>query len=43
MKFSKRSKRFDIIRRSAVIVFALISMTLFFPPQFTIQVQHPDD
>ena len=30
MKFSKRSKRFDIIRRSAVIVFALISMTLFF-------------
>ena len=29
MKFSKRSKRFDIIRRSAVIVFALISMTLF--------------
>ena len=29
MKFSKRSKRFGIIRRSAVIVFALISMTLF--------------
>ena len=30
MKFSRRSKRFVIVRRSAAVVFALISMTLFF-------------
>ena len=30
MKFSRRSKRFVIVRRSVAVVFALISMTLFF-------------
>lgn len=29
MKFSKRPKLVGIVRRSAVIVFALITMTLF--------------